>query len=96
MTPLAFIHDLRFSDLPADVAHQARRCLLDLIGVAAAGRQTELSRIVHSFAIRQMGASEGGARLIFDGRRASAAGAAWNGADWVYTTSRTATSRLIS
>jgi len=83
MTPLAFIHDLRFSDLPTDVAHQARRCLLDLIGVAAAGRQTELSRIVHSFAIRQMGASEGGARLIFDGRRASAAGAAFAGASTI-------------
>lgn len=83
MTPLAFIHDLRFSDLPADVAHQARRCLLDLVGVAAAGRQTELSRIVHGFALRQMGASEGGARLIFDGRRASAAGAAFAGASTI-------------
>jgi 2-methylcitrate dehydratase PrpD len=83
MTPLAFIHDLRFADLPHDVVHQARRCLLDLVGVAAAGRQTELSRIVHGFAIRQMGASEGGARLIFDGRRASAAGAAFAGASTI-------------
>lgn len=83
MSPLAFIHDLRLSDLPADVAHQARRCLLDLIGVAAAGRQTELSRIVHGFALRQMGAAEGGARLIFEGRRASAAGAAFAGASTI-------------
>jgi 2-methylcitrate dehydratase PrpD len=83
MNPIAFIHQLRFADLPSDVAHQARRCLLDLIGVAAAGRQTELSRIVHGFAVRQMGASEGGARLIFDGRRASAAGAAFAGASTI-------------
>ncbi|CAN5318931.1 MmgE/PrpD family protein [soil metagenome] len=83
MSTLTFIHDLRFADLPADVFHQARRCLLDLIGVAAAGRQTALSRIVHGFALRQMGASEGGARLIFDGRRASAAGAALAGASTI-------------
>ncbi|SEG30369.1 MmgE/PrpD family protein [Bosea lathyri] len=83
MSSLAFIHDLRFADLPAEVVHQARRCLLDLIGVAAAGRRTELSRIVHGFAVRQMGASEGGARLLFDGRRASAAGAAFAGASTI-------------
>jgi 2-methylcitrate dehydratase PrpD len=83
MLPLAFIHDLRFADLPAEVVHAARRCLLDLIGVAAAGRQTELSRIVHGFAVRQMGASEGGARLLFDGRSASAAGAAFAGASTI-------------
>ncbi len=83
MSPLAFIHDLRFADLPFEVAHQARRCLLDLTGVAATGRQTALSRIVHGFAIRQMGASLGGARLIFDGRRASAAGAAFAGASTI-------------
>jgi 2-methylcitrate dehydratase PrpD len=33
-------------DIPGDVLHQARRCLLDLLGVAAAGRQTALSRII--------------------------------------------------
>ena len=83
MSTLRFIHELSFADLPAPVVHQARRCLLDLIGVAAAGRQTELSRIVHGFALRQMGASEGGARLVFDGHRASAAGAAFAGASTI-------------
>jgi len=83
MSPLAFIHDLRLDELPGEVVHQLRRCLLDLIGVAAAGRQTELSRIVHGFAVRQMGASEGGARLIFDGRHAGAAGAAFAGASTI-------------
>src|SRR6266700_711745 len=83
MSLLAFIHDLRFADLPPEVVYQARRCVLDLVGVAASGRQTELSRIVHNFAVRQMGASEGGARLIFDGRGASAAGAAFAGASTI-------------
>ena len=73
---IAFIHGLTFEDLPAEVVAQAKRCLLDLIGVAASGRQTALSRIVHGFAVSQMGAATGGARLIFDGRRASVTGAA--------------------
>lgn len=83
MTPLSFIHALRFADLPEEVVHQARRCLLDLVGVAASGRTTELSRIVHGFAVRHLGAGEGGARLLFDGRRASAAGAAFAGASTI-------------
>ena len=81
--PVAFIHDLALSDLPADVVRQAKRCLLDLTGVAASGRRTELSRIAHLIALRQMGTSEGGARLIFDGRRASATGAAYAGASTI-------------
>jgi 2-methylcitrate dehydratase PrpD len=83
MTPLTFIHDLQFRDIPDAVVQQARRCLLDLVGVAASGRKTDLSRIVHGFALRQMAASDGGARLIFDGRRASAAGAAYAGASTI-------------
>ncbi len=83
MSALDFVHDLTFSDLPEPVVHQAKRCALDLIGVAAAGRATELSRIVHGLAVRQMQASESGARLIFDGRRVSAAGAAYAGASTI-------------
>ncbi|KRE24381.1 2-methylcitrate dehydratase [Bosea sp. Root483D1] len=75
-----FIHRLTFSSLPAEVVHQARRCLLDLVGVAISGRQTELSRIAHDFAVDHLGAGRKGARLLFDGRRASAAGAAFAGA----------------
>ena len=36
----AFVQGLTFADLPAEVVEQARRCLLDLIGVAAAGSRT--------------------------------------------------------
>ena len=77
MTPIAFIHDLRFEQLPPNVVARAKQCLLDLIGVAAAGTSTELSRIVRDHAVRHMGASSGGATLLFDGRRASVAGAAF-------------------
>ena len=82
-SPIDFVHGLTFDDLPVAVVGQAKRCLLDLIGVAASGRQTALSRIVHDFAVNQMGAATGGARLIFDGRRASVTGAAYAGASTI-------------
>ncbi|HEV2510077.1 MmgE/PrpD family protein [Bosea sp. (in: a-proteobacteria)] len=75
-----FIHGLNFAQLPPEVIHQARRCLLDLVGVAISGRQTELSRIAHDFAVDHLGAGRKGARLLFDGRRVSATGAAFAGA----------------
>ena len=78
--PLSFIHDLRFDDLPRNVVAQARRCALDLIGVAAAATGTELSRIVRNYAVSQMSTAGRGARLIFDGRRVSPTGAAYAGA----------------
>ncbi len=73
----AFVHELTFDDLPDDVVHAARRHLLDLIGVSASGRTTPLSRIIHDHAVRMFGGSS--ARLLFDGRRASPAGAALAG-----------------
>src|SRR3954451_3348102 len=81
--PAAFIHALQFDDLPHEIFAQAKRCLLDLIGVAASGRRTELSRIAHNFAVRQLGAATDGARLLFDGRQASTAGAAYAGASTI-------------
>lgn len=75
-----FIHGLHARDLPAEVAALGRACLLDLVGVAAAGRATRLSAIAHDFAAQQLGSNAGGARLLFDGRRAGAAGVAFAGA----------------
>lgn len=80
---IAFIHHLAFEDLPADVVRQAKRCLLDLIGVAAGGRQTQLSEIACSFAVRFMNTDGRGARIIFDGRKASPMGAAFAGASTI-------------
>ena len=72
------MHDLRWQAIPADVQDMARLCLLDLLGVAASGTHTELSRVVGLHAVQQFGAGNNsrGARLLFDGRVCSAAGAA--------------------
>lgn len=72
----AFIHETRHVDLPAEVAHQTRRCMLDLVGVAVAGSATPLSRIVRDHAHRQAPGSGQSPRLLFDGRRVGAASAA--------------------
>lgn len=69
--------------LPAPAMHQARRCLLDLIGVAAAGSRTELAGLIAGHAYSQFGAGTGAdaATILFDSRArsASAAGAALAG-----------------
>jgi 2-methylcitrate dehydratase PrpD len=85
VTPVGFIHELAFAALPAAVVAQAKRCVLDLIGVAAGGIGTGLSRIAREHAVRHMGAGEGGraARILFDGRRASVPGAAFAGASTI-------------
>lgn len=70
----AFIRDTSHESLPKAVQHQARRCLLDLIGVAAAGTGTQLSTILRDHVADQ--GLEGGALLLFDGRRAAAPQAA--------------------
>ncbi|MDQ6618242.1 MAG: MmgE/PrpD family protein, partial [Pseudomonadota bacterium] len=79
----AFVTELAFDDLPRDVVAQAQRCLLDLIGVAAAGSRTPLAHIVVRHAATQLASVERGARILFDGRVASAAGAAFAGASTI-------------
>ena len=73
---VGFLHELHFADLPDVVVEQAQRCLTDLLGVAAAGSSTALSRIVRDHAVRHFAASSGGARMLFDGRLVSPVGAA--------------------
>jgi 2-methylcitrate dehydratase PrpD len=81
VTPIEFIHQLRFEDLPAPVVAHARRCVLDLLGVAAGGSQTQLSSIIRRHAAQHFahGGPGAGARMLFDGRTVSAAGAALAG-----------------
>ncbi|MQA83188.1 MAG: MmgE/PrpD family protein [Streptosporangiales bacterium] len=71
-----FIRELRFHDLPPRVVEQAQLCLLDLVGVAAAGTNTQLSRIIRDHAAGNFAAGTAGARILFDGRRVSPVGAA--------------------
>ena len=76
----AFVRGLSFDDLPADVVSSARRSLLDLIGIAAAGSRTRAARIANAYAATQLCGSDRSARILFDGRRAGIAGAAFAGA----------------
>ena len=71
--PLDFLHATDWADLPEAVRHQARRCLLDTLGVAAGGHPTRLSRIIRDHAAEDM---PGCAPMLFDDRRSSACGAA--------------------
>lgn len=74
---LDFILETTFDDLPPEVIAFGQRCLLDLLGVAAAGRTTELSTTIHDHAVRHFGSGTGGtATLLFDGREVSPVGAA--------------------
>jgi 2-methylcitrate dehydratase PrpD len=77
---VAFIHEIGFADLPPDSVAQARRCVVDLVAVAAAGARTECGRIACDYAAGHLASPALGARILFDGRRASRAGAAYAGA----------------
>jgi len=74
MKPIEFIHKLRWEQIPQHVQHQVKRCLLDTIGSAIAGRRMRLSGIIYDF----VGAFYGGqgAHLWLDGREVSPVGAA--------------------
>jgi len=74
-----FIHTTSFEDLPPDVVSTIQRCCLDLLGVAVAGRTTDLSRITTAHARRYFGATEDPADIMFTGTTASAVGAALAG-----------------
>ncbi len=74
MRVIEFIRETRWDDLPVHVRHQARRCLLDTIGAGLGGRRTELSGIIHEYAVTAHGGA--GARLWLDGRVVSSPGAA--------------------
>ncbi|MEO8305998.1 MAG: MmgE/PrpD family protein [Betaproteobacteria bacterium] len=75
-----FVRALSFDALPADVVRQGERCLLDLIGVAAGGSRLPVAAIANAHAATHMTSRNAEARLLFDGRRASRAGAAFAGA----------------
>jgi 2-methylcitrate dehydratase PrpD len=76
----SFVRGIAFADLPPDVVLQATHCLLDLIGVAAAGTRTRASAISRSYAASQLCGRDESARMLFDGRRSGLAGAAFAGA----------------
>ncbi|RDD69467.1 MmgE/PrpD family protein [Paracoccus versutus] len=74
-----FLHDMRAADMPDAVLDLGRRWLLDLLGVAAGGSRTRLSRIVRDHAAAHFGAGTRAAPMLMDGRMVSPAGAALAG-----------------
>lgn len=71
-----FIREIGFGDLPPEVVDQARLCILDLIGVAAAGRATHLAHIISDHCAENFAGHARTAGIFFDGRRVSPVGAA--------------------
>ena len=78
---LTFLHSFSLSDVPDEVVTHARYLMLDLLGVAAAGRQTKNADIICDYAAGFMGAGkkQPAVPILFDGRGVSTAGAALAG-----------------
>jgi 2-methylcitrate dehydratase PrpD len=72
---IAFVQEINPASLPGEVMAQARRCVLDLLGVAVAGSATAMARASTRFACSQFG--PGQATLIGSTARLSEVGAAW-------------------
>lgn len=64
----------RWDDLPTDVQHQAKRCLMDALGAMIAGSQTPVADIIRKTAVEHFGGDQ--ATIMVTGQRVSAAGAA--------------------
>ena len=85
LSPTAFdrVRELTFerdlARIPPKVAHFAALLLLDTLGVAAAAKEMDAARIARETALDLYAARAGGpaAKLLFDGRAASVAGAAF-------------------
>lgn len=75
-----FLLDSDAGAIPAEVLAQGRRWLLDLLGVAAGGTETRLSRIIRDHAAEHFAPGRRRARMLFDGRAASAPGVTLAGA----------------
>ncbi|MCP3954244.1 MAG: MmgE/PrpD family protein [Desulfobacterales bacterium] len=69
-----FTLNIQWADLPVEVQHQAKRCLLDTLGALIAGSQTPVADIMRQTAREQFGGDQ--ATIMVSGERVSAAGAA--------------------
>ncbi len=72
---IAFVQNTDHSRLPSDVIAQAKRCVLDLLGAAIAGRNTEMAEASLRFAASQF--ASGDATLIGSRVTLSEVGATW-------------------
>jgi 2-methylcitrate dehydratase PrpD len=79
---IGFVTGLAADAIPGEVKAVLRRSFADTMMVAAAGSTTEMSKIAREFACGHWlsAPAAGRARMLFDGREAAAAGAAFAGA----------------
>ena len=77
-----FVLHTCYEDIPVDVIERAKDLILDLIGVSAAAHAIKASRLGREAAVRLFNTAieDDKARILFDGRTASVAGAAYAGA----------------
>jgi 2-methylcitrate dehydratase PrpD len=75
MQLIDFLHGLRWQHVPGPVQERTRDFLIDLLGVATGGIGTRLSRIIRDHAADQFAPGSNPARMLFDGRAVSPAGA---------------------
>jgi len=80
-----FTLNTRYEDIPDIVIQRVQDLVLDLIGVSAAAHDIKASRIGREMAVRQFNTDgqDNRARILFDGRTASLAGAAYAGANQI-------------
>ena len=71
---LNFILETKWVNLPGEVRHQAKRCLLDTMGALIAGHQTPVAGMMSSFALEQFNGDA--ATILVKGSKTSASGAA--------------------
>jgi len=69
-----FVTGLKWRDLPPEVKHQAKRCLLDALGALIAGTRAPVSVLMTDFVREQLPGDR--ATILVNGKRASAVGAA--------------------
>lgn len=69
-----FTRNLHWNDIPTEVQHQSKRCLLDALGALIAGSQAPVAGIMRKTALEQFGGDQ--ATIMVSGERVSAPGAA--------------------
>lgn len=69
-----FISNLKWRDLPEQVRHQSKRCLLDTLGALISGTRTPVAELMAAFALEQYPGKE--TTIFAGGSRCSAVGAA--------------------
>lgn len=72
---LDFSRNINWTDIPPEVRHQAKRCLLDTYGALLAGTATPLARLTARIAREQFGG--GAATILADGGASSVLGASF-------------------